>query len=362
VFADSVLMDSFSEVVSSDWNGVYADGVVNGDDEAWFTSAPDSCADYDGDGSVGLKEFVMFTSAYTAGDENPTPCIPSALTSRVTWTTTAFDSRKFFVSPGTQSEVGAIEVTVRDWGSRPIPQALLEINFINCDDLCFETGHDSLAATTDLDGSVAFDPQIGGCDTCEVRVEVFGQIAWESGVHLDSFFEVVSTDWNGFEADGKVDQQDSLWFANQARLHPDDRDPCSDYNDDGKLDEQDATAFTVAFIEGDTNDSGGCGFIIGIEDGAPSALTLSPSMPNPFRSQTAILYTLSVPTQADLQVFDVNGRLVRQLLRGLNQPAGAYVIEWNGTDSRGQQVAPGVYFYRLVTPTESRSQKVIRIR
>ena len=40
-------------------------------------------------------------------------------------------------------------------------------------------------------------------------------------------------------------------------------------------------------------------------------------------------------------------------------PAGTHDADWNGRDERGEAVAPGVYFYRLVTARESRARKLV---
>jgi len=47
--------------------------------------------------------------------------------------------------------------------------------------------------------------------------------------------------------------------------------------------------------------------------------------------------------------------------RGRSAPLGATVehrIRWDGTGERGERMAPGVYFYRLETPTGTRTGKV----
>jgi len=50
-----------------------------------------------------------------------------------------------------------------------------------------------------------------------------------------------------------------------------------------------------------------------------------------------------------LRVFDVTGRTVRTVANG-HQKAGSYSVNWDPKDSRGRQVARGVYLYRLDTP------------
>lgn len=69
--------------------------------------------------------------------------------------------------------------------------------------------------------------------------------------------------------------------------------------------------------------------------------------PNPFNPSTTISFELTSAATAVLEVFDVNGRLVRRLINQ-DLPAGAHSARWNGVDGQGRSVASGVYFYRLV--------------
>jgi len=56
-----------------------------------------------------------------------------------------------------------------------------------------------------------------------------------------------------------------------------------------------------------------------------------------------------------LAVYNLLGQQIRVLVEEV-QGAGGYAVEWNGLDAAGQQVAGGVYFYRL----EAGAQVVVR--
>ena len=60
-------------------------------------------------------------------------------------------------------------------------------------------------------------------------------------------------------------------------------------------------------------------------------------------------------------VYDVHGRLVRELRRGL-LPQGASSIRWDGTDGRGVLVAAGAYFYRIESEGAFVTRKVVLLR
>jgi len=81
----------------------------------------------------------------------------------------------------------------------------------------------------------------------------------------------------------------------------------------------------------------------------PVKPSLSACRPNPFRDRTQISYALPAAGNISLRVYDVTGRTVRTLQSGF-QKAGSYSVTWDSKDSRGRQVARGVYFYRLDTP------------
>ncbi len=86
-----------------------------------------------------------------------------------------------------------------------------------------------------------------------------------------------------------------------------------------------------------------------VDDTVPTRVTaLGLAHPNPFNPTTTIEFTLARPDNARLDVFTVDGRLVRTLVdRGLK--AGPHTATWNGTDHQGRTVASGTYFYRLTT-------------
>jgi hypothetical protein len=104
--------------------------------------------------------------------------------------------------------------------------------------------------------------------------------------------------------------------------------------------------------------------------GAPPATLLYQNFPNPFPNsglglmETRIWFDLAETSRVELAVFDLRGRLVRQLVprRGCppaELPPGVYgreggpgedlchLFSWDGRDDRDRAVAPGVYLLRL---------------
>ncbi len=91
------------------------------------------------------------------------------------------------------------------------------------------------------------------------------------------------------------------------------------------------------------------GSLSGINEDTPVAVNESPTMwayPNPFNPTCEINFSLPAAGLVSVEVFDVQGRLVRTLLQA-NVNAGPHVLNWNGQDRNGQPVAAGVYLARV---------------
>ena len=81
--------------------------------------------------------------------------------------------------------------------------------------------------------------------------------------------------------------------------------------------------------------------------------------PNPFVREAQFQFALQNSGEARLELFDVRGRRIRTVLAP-RLAAGKQVVAWDGRDARGDGVAPGLYFYRLVTPERVQRGKVVR--
>jgi subtilisin family serine protease len=90
----------------------------------------------------------------------------------------------------------------------------------------------------------------------------------------------------------------------------------------------------------------------------PTDVVLLPNRPSPFSAATEIEFGLPKSQAVSLRAYGVDGRLVATLAEG-TYPAGYHKIIWRGTDTRGQHVAAGVYFYRLETPGKTLTQKML---
>lgn len=83
---------------------------------------------------------------------------------------------------------------------------------------------------------------------------------------------------------------------------------------------------------------------------------LSQNFPNPFNPVTKIRYEIPQNSFVRLEVFDIAGRLVAQLVNDFKLK-GEYEFEFNAN-----VIPSGVYFYRLITPNFSDVKKMVIVK
>jgi hypothetical protein len=88
---------------------------------------------------------------------------------------------------------------------------------------------------------------------------------------------------------------------------------------------------------------------------------LDQNYPNPFNPVTNIRFTVPGKNFVSLDVYDVAGRVVKRLI-SKEMAANVYKVAWDGTNNRGQQVASGVYFYKLIAGPHVATRKMVLIR
>jgi flagellar hook assembly protein FlgD len=74
-----------------------------------------------------------------------------------------------------------------------------------------------------------------------------------------------------------------------------------------------------------------------------------------------MIFELPYPGRVSARIYDVRGRLVRELLNA-NRPAGRHELAWEAQEREGHRVPPGVYFIRLESGEWSAVQKVTVLR
>lgn len=94
----------------------------------------------------------------------------------------------------------------------------------------------------------------------------------------------------------------------------------------------------------------------------PTEFVLRQNYPNPFNPTTTIEFEVAVEGVVNLRVFDQLGREVSRIIDRQSMTPGQYRVQWNTLSSRGEQLASGVYFYRLEAAEYSAVRKMIVIR
>lgn len=85
------------------------------------------------------------------------------------------------------------------------------------------------------------------------------------------------------------------------------------------------------------------------------------SYPNPFNPVTRIDYVLARGGQASVRVFDLRGRLVRELVDGF-LAAGPGSVVWDGRNRDGQAAASGVYFVQVSSGGQRVDHKMVLLK
>ncbi len=94
------------------------------------------------------------------------------------------------------------------------------------------------------------------------------------------------------------------------------------------------------------------------DGGAPTMSIWEPLYPNPATSSVRLLLDLPQESTAQLSLFDVSGRH----LRNWSFNAGTRLLLWEGKDKHGQHLPAGIYFFRLTAAGQTDIQRVVWLR
>jgi len=102
------------------------------------------------------------------------------------------------------------------------------------------------------------------------------------------------------------------------------------------------------------------------EDNLPISFGLSQNYPNPFNPSTIITFKVQgsrfkVPGRTTLKIYNILGETVKILVDEF-KCEGSYTITWDGKNEKGEEVASGIYFYRLKSGEFSESKKMLLLR
>jgi YVTN family beta-propeller protein len=95
---------------------------------------------------------------------------------------------------------------------------------------------------------------------------------------------------------------------------------------------------------------------------SPAEFALRAVEPNPFQSEVEVAFSLGRAGPVDFVVYDVLGRELRVVARGLSLEAGPQSLRWDGRDAGGRQSGAGLYFVRLTTERATWTRPVVRVQ
>lgn len=83
--------------------------------------------------------------------------------------------------------------------------------------------------------------------------------------------------------------------------------------------------------------------------------------PNPFYSETHILFTLVKNSHISLTIYNSSGQIVKTLKQG-SLTKGTHTIKWYGNDDRGQALPVGIYFVQLQTNETALNRRIVLMK
>jgi hypothetical protein len=200
--------------------------------------------------------------------------------------------------------------------------------------------------------------------TEEHRADVC-DVAWAT----DTVY-VVWKDWRfGLPTIYYVSSPDSIHdWCNKQRLEDDPEE--SEYPVLAVTNEKVSVIWADDRCNPDTDICGGLYFTrldteVGIEKGRDIVVPDNYSLevyPNPFNSRIMISLNIQKGGETRIDLYDVNGRLVKSLFKGGNLEKGRHKYTWDATDANGKAVSSGLYFAVASTPQGKVSKALTLIR
>jgi len=94
----------------------------------------------------------------------------------------------------------------------------------------------------------------------------------------------------------------------------------------------------------------------------PKAIAkLEQNYPNPFKGQTTIFYTVTLPhtCKISLKVLDEKSDNEIKTLVNKRQKRGRYEVQWDGTNEKGEKMPRGTYICKLIINNLMQIRKLV---
>ena len=96
-------------------------------------------------------------------------------------------------------------------------------------------------------------------------------------------------------------------------------------------------------------------------DYLPKKLDIRLAHPNPFNNSVSISFEMPNSKNVNLTIFDMNGRLVRQLNLGV-LGIGSHRVLWDGKNNLGNDLSSGIYMAVLEIGDKFNVQKISLVK
>ena len=93
----------------------------------------------------------------------------------------------------------------------------------------------------------------------------------------------------------------------------------------------------------------------------PNDFSLKQNYPNPFNPSTRIQYSLPKDTYVSIDIYDLNGKIVKSLVKSF-QRAGVKNIMWEGNNDFGQTLSAGMYILVFNSDEYYASKKMLLLK
>ena len=97
-------------------------------------------------------------------------------------------------------------------------------------------------------------------------------------------------------------------------------------------------------------------------DEIPNEISLKQNYPNQFNPTTTISFNVGIQSDISLSIYDLNGKLIKELINQNNINPGNYSFTWDGKNQNNVEVSSGTYICKLVSGNYSDQIKLLLIK
>jgi hypothetical protein len=192
-------------------------------------------------------------------------------------------------------------------------------------------------------------------DTSHERVELYYHDSKDGGQDDDSYIEAGDT------GDGMSFGDQGIKIINTENLDLNFAVYFVDGNKDQAFGELMASNFEVGVQQTRNKQLYSTTAVKNATDVMPQNFDLKQNYPNPFNNSTRIDFELPHNSNVELEIIDLNGRVVKTLISE-KRDAGAHSVTWNGKNEFGADVPTGVYIYRIHSDDFTAAKKLLLVK